>query len=265
MKCGSMIVALCVFSTAFADTGSSAVHTNTIASAGLRDVRHVNLSFRFSEESFLEDPFDVCGWSAGFGLDLVPGRMKGLQMAGFLGGAESFSGVQLSLLAATAGSGMGLQVGGLCSMTDHDFSGLQIGLLNATASGVGMQVSLGICETDEIFNLADSLRNRGRVSRWSGVQCAGLANRACSLGGIQAAIAFNYAVQCSGVQIGCWNRSDELYGFQLGAINRADELHGFQVGIFNQARKGSGIQVGLINSFGENDDRLVLPLVNAKF
>lgn len=265
MKYGSLIVTFFVLSASFADAEVSAVPTNSIASNGLRDVRHVNLSFRFSEDSFSEKPFDVCGWSAGFGLDLVPGRMKGLQTAGLFAGADSFSGVQLSLIAAIADCGTGVQVAGLWSMTDHDFSGLQIGLLNATGSGSGLQLSLGICETDDIFNLADSLRNRGRTSRWSGVQCAGLVNRACYLDGMQVGLVFNYAVQCSGIQLGCWNRSDELHGFQLGALNRADELHGFQVGIFNQARKGSGIQIGLLNSFGENDDRLVLPFVNARF
>ena len=265
MKCGSMIVSLCVCFTAFTDAAVAAVQTNTISSDRQRNVRYVNLSFRFSEDSFHEGPFDVCGWSAGFGLDLVPGRMRGLQMAGLLAGTDSFSGIQLSLIAATADSGTGIQVAGLCSMTDHDFSGLQIGLLNATASGVGMQVSFGICETDDIFNLADALRNRGRVSRWSGVQCAGLVNRACYLDGIQVGLAFNYAVQCKGVQIGCWNRSDELHGFQIGIINGVYELHGLQVALFNQARTGSGIQIGLINSFGENGNRRVLPLVNARF
>ena len=250
---------------AFASMPEDAFSSNCRESANERAVRHVNLSFRFSADSFPEEPFDVCGLSAGVGLDAVSGHMNGLQLAGLAAWSDSISGVQLAGITSVCEYGSGLQVAVGGAFADHDFFGLQIGLLASTASGTGLQFSLGISETDDVFNLADNLRNRGRTSRWSGIQCAGLANRACHLDGMQVGIAFNYAVRCRGVQIGCWNRSDMLIGFQLGAFNRADELHGLQVGFFNQARKGSGVQMGLINSFGETGGRLVLPFVNARF
>ena len=263
---------------AFAEKSDLAVLLEKASSGTEREVRHVRFTCDFSDdfEDAENEPFDVCGISAGLGVDFVPGRMTGVQWGagvavsasstGVQGSfglaiAEEFTGIQMGLIAPMSNDGTGIQIGGVCCFIRGDrdregaalsaFHGIQIGGLANCASGNGVQLSLLLNETAGYFNYADELRNRGWESRWRGVQGSVIANRACYLEGVQFAFLFNYAVRCRGVQI--------------GALNRADELQGVQFGLINVADSGAGLQIGLINSFGSDGERLILPFLNARF
>ena len=249
-----------------------------------RPVRHVRLTCRLSDNASQEE-FDVCGVSAGLGVDGVPGRTTGLQWGALMAhsksvsgvqgsfvfsGAGAFSGLQCGTIATYARRGAGLQVGAVC-IAEPDwgesgptaFSGIQLGALCNLGSGEGMQISLGMNAAPSNFIVADGfhtvgyfehsdrLRRAGEEPVWRGVQIAGIANTTIFLDGVQAALFSNYAGRCRGLQ--------------LGALNRTDELHGVQIGLVNVADSGSGLQIGLINSFGSDGDRLILPFLNARF
>ena len=51
---------------------------------------------------------------------------------------------------------------------------------------------------------------------------------------------------------------------ELKAVT-SSELRGVQMGLCNLAQSGVGGQLGLVNGFGSGDDRLWLPVVNARF
>ena len=51
---------------------------------------------------------------------------------------------------------------------------------------------------------------------------------------------------------------------ELKAVT-SSELRGVQMGLCNLAQSGVGVQLGLVNGFGSGDDRLWLPVVNARF
>ena len=218
-----------------------------------RSVRHVNLSFSFSDElvSPQKEDFDVFGLSIGAGIDLLKWRMYGLQMAGILAGAEDFRGIQLGLVCAFSERGFGIQLSPVSTFGGNSFYGIQAGPFCSIASGAGVQLSFLVNGSDDCFNLGDRYRKDGRKSEWAGMQLAGICNRACFLYGVQASFCYNYAVKCRGIQLAPWND--------------ADELHGIQIGLINEARSGTGVQIGLFNFFGDGDDRLLLPIINARF
>jgi len=218
-----------------------------------RFVRHVNLSFSFSEESAScgGEDFDVCGLSAGVGFDLVPGGLAGLQLAGIVAAADCFQGVQFSLFTSLSKRGEGLQLSPVCNWTQKRFTGLQLAGIGNTASGGGVQAALGFNASDDTVSIGAAYLNSGRESKWSGLQLAGICNHACFLDGVQASLCYNYAVRCRGIQLATWNE--------------VEELHGLQIGLINEAKSGAGLQIGLFNFFGDGDDRLLLPLVNARF
>lgn len=224
-----------------------------VANIPERSVRHINLSFSFSEESVSsqKEDFDVFGLSIGAGLDLLKWRMYGLQMAGILAGAEDFRGIQLGLACAFAERGFGIQLSPVSTFGGNSFYGIQAGPFCSIASGVGVQLSFLVNGSDDCFNLGDRYRKDGRKSEWTGLQLAGICNRACFLDGVQASLCYNYAVRCRGIQLAPWND--------------ADELHGLQIGLINEARSGAGVQIGLFNFFGDGDTRLFLPIINARF
>ena len=218
-----------------------------------KEHRIFHFSCAFSEESANPDnlAFDLSGLSAGLGFDLVPGWLDGIQFAGIAAAAESFRGLQTAPLMTLSETGLGLQVSIVASWTMKRFEGIQLSGAATCASGAGIQISCILNETDDCFNLDDRYHNDGRKSEWTGLQLAGICNRACFLDGVQTSLCYNYAVRCRGIQLAPWND--------------VDELHGLQIGLINEARSGAGVQIGLFNFFGSGDGRLLLPLVNARF
>lgn len=85
--------------------------------------------------------------------------------------------------------------------------------------------------------------------------------------GVQVALGSNAASCLDGIQIaGIANTPSKVAGVQLATVsNFAGELHGLQIGLFNRALSGRGVQIGLVNIFGRDDDRVELPLLNARF
>ncbi|MCL1888764.1 MAG: hypothetical protein FWF96_07850, partial [Kiritimatiellaeota bacterium] len=85
-----------------------------------------------------------------------------------------------------------------------------------------------------------------------GGQIALLGNGTSHMKGVQVALGFNVAdCSCTGLQIALFNVAGTLRGVQIGAANFADG--------------GSGVQIGLYNSFGQDDNRRILPLVNFRW
>ena len=140
-----------------------------------------------------------------------------------------------------------MQIGGLAALGEQ-LDGLAAGGLFASAgTGRGVVGSLGFTSTGNALALANA-----PFLPFYGIQLAGIANFASDMHGAQISFGANVADACQGVQVSL-------------VYNRANELHGIQIGLINVARSGAGVQVGLINSFGTDQDRLVLPFLNARF
>lgn len=189
----------------------------------------------------------LLSYSIGGGEQSNPTCWKGLQASLAVSGANGLSGVQVGLIGAGADHLRGIQLGGLMADSER-LAGVSAGGLFASAStGCGVVTSPCVTSTGNALALANapSLPFRG-------IQLACIANFAMDVRGVQVALGANVANECRGVQAALF-------------YNRANELHGFQVGLINVARSGAGIQVGLINTFGTDQDRSVLPLLNARF
>lgn len=172
---------------------------------------------------------------------------RGVQFSPGFSGADDFQGFQIGMIGAGSEHFSGVQIGGLAALGEQ-LDGLAAGGLFASAgTGRGIVGSLGFTSTGNALALANapSLPFRG-------IQLACIANFAMDVRGVQVALGANVANECRGVQAALF-------------YNRANELHGFQVGLINVARSGAGVQVGLINTFGTDQDRSVLPLLNARF
>ena len=197
------------------------------------------------------EPFDVYGLAIGPVLTGVPGTVAGVSISGLATAVEEqFFGVEIAGLAQFGQIGYGAQIA-LGGNAFNVFYGIQFAGIANVASGGGLQLAIGVNETDDAFNLGDKLRDGGRESEWSGLQLSVIGNRACYLDGVQFSLCYNYAVRCRGLQV--------------ALRNDAEELHGAQIGLINTARTGTGVQIGLINTFGTDQDRLVLPFLNARF
>lgn len=189
----------------------------------------------------------LLSYSIGGGEQSNPTCWKGLQASLAVSGANGLSGVQVGLIGAGADHLRGIQLGGLMADSER-LAGVSAGGLFASAStGCGVVTSPCVTSTGNALALANapSLPFRG-------IQLACIANFAMDVRGVQVALGANVANECRGVQAALF-------------YNRANELHGFQVGLINVARSGAGVQVGLINTFGTDQDRSVLPLLNARF
>ena len=192
---------------------------------------------------------------------------------------SNIRGVSLSLFGEERNSVRGVDVG-LCSWIDKEMTGIQISFVgSATKNFNGIQFA-GLGAFNETFNgvmFAGLLNNSAGYQKSYGLQMAGLFNTHCSINfaskrfsdlfvGGQIAFIGNAAAKINGFQIALGiNGTDELKGFQIGFYNYAETLCGLQIGVLNVAREGSGLQIGLLNFFGKDDNRFVLPLLNARF
>ena len=249
-------------------------------------VVHFTCDFSDDFELVQNEPFDVFGLSVGLGVDFVPGRMAGLQWGSLVADAASAWGVQGSFGFAHAEASAGFQVA-LFSAGSDNHAGVQFGLLSARSGRlIGPQVGLFAAESERLIGiqfgglearaerldgisvglLVDSVRAghglaaslgttwtaRYRDDLFSGLQLAGIANFSQDVCGVQIALGANHARDCRGLQVSL-------------CYNRAQELHGVQIGFVNKALSGSGVQIGFINLFGDDDDLLMLPFLNARF
>ena len=238
-------------------SAESQTNTNAIPESPRTDMRRwtpVYFSLVFDEDQKWmapTEPFDVRGLAIGPVLTGVPGTVVGVSVSGLATAVEErFVGVGIAGLAQFGRIGYGAQIA-LGGNAFDEFHGIQLAGVANCASGAGIQISCIFNETDDCFNLGDRYRKDGRKSEWTGLQLAGIGNRACFLDGVQASLCYNYAVRCRGIQLAAWNETEEL--------------HGLQIGLINEAHSGSGVQIGLFNFFGSVDDRLFLPLINAWF
>ncbi len=242
---------------AFGASGQPPASTNAVPESPTPEARHwkpLYFSLLIDEDQKWmapTEPFDVRGLAVGPVLTGIQGTMAGVSVSGLATAVEDrFFGVGVAGLAHFGRTGYGVQAA-IGANAFQNFYGLQLGGMGNCASGGGIQLALGFNETDDCFNLGDKFRNDGRTSEWTGLQLAGINNRACFLDGVQASLCYNYAFRCRGIQLAAWNEADELYGIQVGLIN--------------EAHSGAGVQIGLFNFFGDGDGRLLLPVVNARF
>lgn len=126
----------------------------------------------------------------------------------------------------------GLDIGGLGNITTGEFVGIGISggfnITHGTTTILGLQLA-GVTninhEKTHLYGLQFSLVNyHGAESTIGGVQF-GLVNQA-------------EFTNIYGVQLGIYNRAQEVYGFQFGLINVATNLHGVQIGLLNFNQKG---------------------------
>lgn len=154
----------------------------------------------------------------------------------------NISGIRLSALWGTNRSMYGLDFGGVGNITNQRFVG-------SALSG--------------FFNYTKG------PTRIIGFQLAGLTNynlEKTNVYGVQASLAANYNKAASniyGVQFALANFTThtDVYGVQVGLYNRANEVRGLQVGVVNVANNLHGLQIGLLN-FHYTGMFYVAPIVN---
>ena len=162
-------------------------------------------------------------------------EVDGIQISGVMNASGDVDGVQIAVLVNMAGSFQGAMISGLINIggsgTRHS-CGLQLALFGNNVEFMGPG-------------------GGGPTSLLDGAQISLGLNNAHHLRGLQASILGNEATRCAGLQI--------------GMINHVEALHGIQMGLYNRAESGVGVQLGLINGFGTGEDRLWLPILNARF
>ena len=125
--------------------------------------------------------------AAPFGGVNVSGTLKGIQFAGYFGGAN---------------------------LTDHDANGIQAaGIIGGANIANGTMTGLQVSGIIAGVNLA---------RRMDGVQLAGIlggVNIATNAHGVQIASLYNHAETMRGAQIGLVNFSEKMYGIQIGLVN----------------------------------------------
>lgn len=143
----------------------------------------------------------------------------------------------------------------------RDLYGLDFGLLGNVTS----QAFTGMAASG-IFNIT-----RGTTTI-IGLQLAGLTNintNKTDVYGVQFALGLNSneaSGNFSGLQMALVNLSPHanIYGLQVGLYNKAQEVYGLQIGIVNSTANLHGIQIGLVN-FNDKGIFGVSPILNVGF
>jgi len=185
---------------------------------------------------------------------------------------NNIRGVSLSLIEEDRDRVYGLNLGLGYSYISETMAGVQISLFADGFTDVnGIQIGI-IGNQIENFNgiVVAGLINfaHGSDSSSCGLQMAGLASvHFEGMRGMQISLVGNVTGHIKGFQASTGYNLAEGYchGLQIGLGNRAGVLHGLQIGAVNVALTGSGVQIGLFNSFGEDDNRRILPLLNFRF
>lgn len=154
------------------------------------------------------------------------------------------AGIRANILVGSHRDMYGLDVSGVGSITQQNFTGIALA---------------------GIFNWTQGKANV------LGLQFAGITNlnsKELKLFGLQlSAVNINLAAsEIFGFQLGLVNQSafTKVYGVQAGIYNKALEVYGFQIGLVNVAKSLHGIQLGLLNI---NDDGpfVMAPILNVGF
>ena len=205
------------------------------------------------------------GLAAPIQLPFMESDVYGLRFGGFLGYnndvygidagiaelcADSFAGLQASVVSWTEGDAYGLQFGAFANVAGSSAYGLQAGAINvAWDDSYGVQIGLINCDVS-----------------FSGVQLAGIINwnntPSC---GLQASLINGNQDEFSGASVGGLVNYGERYtGFQIGFVNATYDMTGFQLGVFNACDHMHGVQFGLINLICESKLPIMV-LANASF
>jgi hypothetical protein len=145
----------------------------------------------------------------------------------------SITGVRLSALWGSHRNVYGFDFGVVGNVSQVEFAGIAVsGVFNMTK---GTTTAIGT----QFAGIANINSNKTTVI---GLQIAGLANlnqASSSVVGVQFAVA-NLAnfTQITGLQVGLYNRAQDVRGLQIGLVNRTDNLHGLQIGVVNFNAKG---------------------------
>jgi len=151
---------------------------------------------------------------------------------------RNVTGLDVGIVNQTDGMFRGVDLG-LVNLAKGDSRGVSFGFVNhVNGDAVGIQ---GIPIVSWIFPALNTVHG----------QCTGLQfgwyNQSDELGGLQGGFV-NIGYETRGGQIGLYNYSESAGGVQLGLINIADDdAHGLQVGLYNGTRSFRGLQVGIIN------------------
>jgi hypothetical protein len=160
----------------------------------------------------------------------------------------------------------------LCSACSTTSTPLQGSILNPAQSSPenidvrGLRVNVLQGKNANVYGLDVGLVNEVE-KRVSGVQLAGIANRAGELDGLGVGLLNEVEESVSGVQLaGFVNFAGELTGVQLaGLLNRSKSVVGVQIGgLLNNAENLVGLQIGLLN-FNKNGPLPFFPIFNFGF
>ena len=232
---------------------------------------------------FEEQRENVYGLGIGLGGSHIDKTLTGAQISILGSGMNTVNGIQIGGVGSGANKVNGIQIGGLFSGSNNgrnEVNGIKIGgLLTVTRELHGIMVcglfniggmsgnSYGL-QMAGFGNFREFILTYGSPSyEFTGIQMASVINVADAITGAQISFFLNGTQNIKGIQMsGCFNVAEQhCAGLQIGIYNRAKTLKGVQIGVYNRAYSGSGVQIGLVNSFGRDDDRLILPLVNLRF
>ena len=158
--------------------------------------------------------------------------------------------VSINILAGSASSSRGFEVGGLANFEAKDVTGFQAaGLANIVLGGLRGYQGAGLAnyvggevrfvQTAGLVNVGGGL---------AGAQLAGIGNLVFgSARGAQVAGVFNWARSMSGPQISVVNIADTVAGAQIGVVNIARHVSGTQVGVLNISQEIDGVPIGLFS------------------
>jgi len=194
--------------------------------------------------------------SANINLTLFYGRIgdvKGLDVTGIASFIENdFTGIHAGgFFQYVGGDVKGIQVTGGGQVVRGDVKGIQgAQIFNYVEGDVqGIQVSSVVNYSQGAFK---GIGVSGVVNYtegpFRGIQTAGVVNYAKeNTTGVQLSGVVNLAGDLNGAQLGLVNASDSMTGAQIGLVNVSDRTDGVQTGLVNVADDASGIQIGLVN------------------
>lgn len=151
------------------------------------------------------------------------------------------TGVRVNLLWGNHHNVYGFDFGTLVNQTLQNVGGLQIAggvnYNNGNATIIGLQASA-------ISNV--NLQHLSVI----GLQVSGVNSNQgeASIYGIQAGLLnLSAHTKMVGLQVGLYNKANEVYGFQIGVVNSAGNLHGIQIGLLNFNDRGLFAIVPILN------------------
>lgn len=145
----------------------------------------------------------------------------------------SITGLRASFLWGKHRDLYGLDFGVLGNITEQSFVG--IGLAGVTNITHGSTTILGL----QLAGITNFNTNKTNVFGLQAALGLNMNTAVSSVNGLQIALAnISPFTDIRGLQIGAYNRANEVYGIQIGLVNFASHLHGIQIGLLNFNDKG---------------------------